>query len=163
VHSSVAFEPLSRRWLPRFNLEVTSVQTIEPAGRDRSRLKTGIAVLLVAGIAVGTWAAFIREPSRHDVNGLSCVSQSFSQTAVDFAGIPSWPSAEEALDYAFELDKTLPTDGWQVTLKAGQATWERHDDDGHLVGRSIHQRVGTGWGFAMPDVCEETRTDPPVG
>ena len=74
--------------------------------------------------------------------------------------MPSWPSAEEALAYAFELDKTLPTDDWELVLGADQATWERKDGDGHLVGRSTHRRVGTGWGFAMPEVCQETRTDP---
>lgn len=146
----------------RLHLDVVSTLEEQPRVRRRQRWRVGLSAVMAMALAVAGWATFVREPTRHDVNGLSCTSRSFRGTAVDFQGIPSWPSAEEALQYAFDLDKTLPTDGWELSLAADQATWERHDGDGHLVGRSVHQRVGGGWGFAMPDVCEETRTDPPT-
>lgn len=145
-----------------FDLQVESVMKAERRGGARWGRRAGLAVLVLIAMAAVLWITVLREASRHDVNGLSCISRSFQRTAVDFEGIPSWPSAEEALQYAFDLDSTLPTDAWELSLAADQATWERHDKDGHLVGRSVHPRVGAGWGFAMPDVCEETRSDPPM-
>ena len=121
-----------------------------------------IAVLVTLGVvgALG-WARWIDTAERHEMDGLSCTSDSFMRTAVDFAGVPTWPDARAALDYAFEVDRTIPTDGWELSLEDDSATWERHDGAGHLVGLSVHRRVGAAWGFSLPIVCEEIRVDHP--
>ncbi len=129
--------------------------------RGASRVGT-IAILVTIGVVgVVGWAMWLAPSERHDIDGLSCTSDTFSRTAVDFAGVPTWPDARNALEYGFDIDKTIPTDGWELTLEGEQATWERHDEAGHLVGLSVHQRVGSAWGFSMPIICEETRVAHP--
>ena len=114
---------------------------------------------VVGVVAAVAWALLVRSPERHNVEGLSCTSRTFSHAAVDFSGAPTWPTPKDALDYALEFDPTIPVDGWELTLRVDEATWERHDGAGHLVGRSVHHRVGSEWGFALPFICEETRVD----
>lgn len=128
------------------------------AATDRRGLPAGgliLAIVLIAALGAMSYRLLSDDDGRHQLEGLSCTTDSIATTAVDFQSGSTWATSTEALAALQASVPGMRHDGWELELQGAESMRWVRETDGHVVSIATFRWAGSGWTYQSLIACSD--------
>lgn len=114
-----------------------------------------LAIVLVAALGATSYRLLSDDDGRHQLEGLSCPTDSIATTAVDFQSGSTWATSTEALAALQASVPGMRHGSWELELQGAESRRWVRETDGHVVSIATFRWAGSGWTYQSLTSCAD--------